>query len=123
MLQQQAPQDYVIATGEQHSVREFIEVAARMLDMELRWQGSGLDEVALDAQGRTVVAIDPAYFRPTEVSTLLGDPGKARRELGWQPTCTFENLVREMIEADEKSARGDALMRSHGFNSYPVFES
>lgn len=123
MLQQSTPRDYVIATGEQHSVRDFINVAARMLDMELRWQGGDVDEIALDGNGRTVVAVDPAYFRPTEVSTLLGDAGKARRELGWEPRCSFEALVREMVDADYRIAERDALMRSHGYESHQVYES
>lgn len=123
MLQQERPQDYVIATGEQHSVREFIDRCAKLLDMELRWQGSGVDEKAVDANGNTVVAVDPRYFRPTEVETLLGDPTKAQRELGWVPRTSFNDLVREMIDADYKAARRDALALAHGFDAYNVRET
>ncbi|MGD0442391.1 MAG: GDP-mannose 4,6-dehydratase [Edaphobacter sp.] len=118
MLQQDKPQDYVIATGEQHSVREFVERCAMLLDLDLTWEGSGIDEKAIDKNGNTVVAIDPRYFRPTEVDTLLGDPNKARRELGWTPRTPFADLVREMVEADLKAAQRDALVREHGFNTY-----
>ena len=123
MLQQAKPQDYVIATGEQHSVREFIDRCAKLLELDLTWQGSGIDEKAIDSQGNTVVAVDPRYFRPTEVETLLGDPGKAKRELGWTPRTSFDELVREMVEADYKAAQRDALVRRHGFDAYNVRES
>ncbi len=123
MLQQEQARDYVIATGEQHSVREFIELAAEMLTMHLSWQGEGVDEKAYDENSRLVVAVDPTYFRPTEVETLLGDAGKARRELGWEPRTSFASLVREMVDADYKSALRDALVRKHGFDSYDVRES
>ena len=122
MLQQELPQDYVIATGEQHSVRDFIEMAAAMLDLRLHWQGIGVEEKAVDDHGRVVVAVDPAYFRPTEVETLLGDPGKAKRELGWVPRTSFPELVREMVEADYRSAQRDALVREHGYATYEVHE-
>ncbi len=122
MLQQDRPQDFVIATGEQHSVREFIALAASMLDMQLTWRGSGVEETAVDMAGRPVVAIDPAYFRPTEVETLLGDPGKARRELGWQPRTSFADLVREMVDADYTAAKRDALVREHGYPVFNVYE-
>ena len=123
MLQQEQPQDYVIATGEQHSVRDFIEMSAAMLDLRLRWEGIGVEEKAYDEHGRVIVAIDPAYFRPTEVETLLGDPGKAKRELGWSPRTSFPELVREMVESDYKSAQRDALVREHGYTAYEVRES
>ena len=123
MLQQEKPQDYVIATGEQHSVREFIDRCAKLLDMDLRWQGTGVDEKAVDRQGNVVVAVDPRYFRPTEVETLLGDPSKAKRELGWTPQTSFDELVREMIDADYKTAQRDALALAHGFNAYSVRET
>ena len=123
MLQQDTPQDYVIATGEQHSVRDFINLAASLLELPLTWKGSGASETAVDASGKVVVAVDAAYFRPTEVSTLLGDPGKARRELGWQPRISFHQLVREMVEADYKAAQRDALVREHGYESYTTYES
>jgi len=123
MLQQEKPQDYVIATGQQHSVREFIECCAKRLEMELTWQGSGVEEKALDRNGNVVVAVDPRYFRPTEVETLLGDPSKAKRELGWAPRTTFDQLVDEMVSADLKAAKRDALVRQHGFDAYNVRES
>ena len=123
MLQCDKPQDFVIATGHQYSVREFIRRCAEKLDLGLTWQGSGIDEKALDKDGKVVVSIDPRYFRPTEVETLLGDPTKAQKELGWTPTTTFEELVTEMVESDLKSAQRDALVRKHGFDAYNVRES
>ena len=123
MLQQEKPEDYVIATGQQYSVREFIERCATRLELKLTWKGSGLDEKAYDCNGNVVVSIDPRYFRPTEVETLLGDPSKARRELGWTPRTTFDQLVEEMISSDLKAARRDALVRQHGFDAYNVRES
>jgi GDPmannose 4,6-dehydratase len=115
MLQQEQAEDFVIATGEQHSVREFINLAASKLDMTLHWQGSGVDEKACDANGRCIVAIDPRYFRPTEVETLLGNPAKAKAKLGWAPKTGFEQLVTEMVEADYELAKRDALVRDRGF--------
>lgn len=123
MLQQEKPQDYVIATGEQFSVREFVTRCAKLLDMDLTWQGSGVNEKAVDSKGNIVVAVDPRYFRPTEVETLLGDPSKAKRELGWTPRTSFDELVREMVAADFKAAQRDALVREHGFDAYNVRES
>ena len=123
MLQQEKPQDYVIATGEQHSVREFVQRCATLLELDLTWQGTGLDEKAIDKDGNTVVAVDPRYFRPTEVETLLGDPGKAKRELGWTPRTSFNDLVREMVDSDFKAAQRDALVRQHGFDAYNVRET
>ena len=123
MLQQEKPQDYVIATGEQHSVREFVQRCATLLELDLTWQGTGLDEKAIDKDGNTVVAVDPRYFRPTEVETLLGDPGKAKRELGWTPRTSFDDLVREMVDSDFKAAQRDALVRQHGFDAYNVRET
>jgi GDPmannose 4,6-dehydratase len=123
MLQQDKPQDYVIATGEQHSVRDFVKRCAKLLDLDLTWQGTGLEEKAIDNDGNIVVAVDPRYFRPTEVETLLGDPGKAKRELGWTPRTSFDDLVREMVESDLKAAQRDALVRKHGFEAYNVRET
>ena len=123
MLQQEKPQDYVIATGQQFSVREFIERCARHLELDLTWQGSGVDEKAYDQNGKLVVAVDSRYFRPTEVETLLGDPGKAQRELGWTPRTSFDQLVSEMISADLKAAQRDAFVRQHGFDAYNVRET
>ena len=123
MLQQTQPGDYVIATGEQHSVREFAAIAATRLGIELVWEGSGVDEVGRDrASGRVLVRIDPRYFRPTEVDSLLGDSSKARRELGWSPQISFEELVAEMVEADLELARRDALMRREGFKTFSRHE-
>ncbi|HVG26903.1 MAG TPA: GDP-mannose 4,6-dehydratase [Acidobacteriaceae bacterium] len=123
MLQQETPQDFVIATGQQYSVREFVERCAERLGMKLEWKGSGVEEKAVDEHGRVIVAVDPRYFRPTEVETLLGDPGKAQRELGWTPRTSFEELVNEMVDADLRSAERDALVRRHGFDAYNVRES
>jgi GDPmannose 4,6-dehydratase len=123
MLQQEKPQDYVIATGQQYSVREFVQRCTKLLGFELTWQGSGLDEKALDKDGKVIVAVDPRYFRPTEVETLLGDASKAQLELGWEPRTTFDELVREMVEADLKAAQRDALVLRHGFEAYNVHET
>jgi GDPmannose 4,6-dehydratase len=123
MLQQEKPQDFVIATGRQYSVREFVQRCAKLLDLDLTWDGCGVDERAVDRNGKTVVAVDPRYFRPTEVETLLGDASKAQRELGWVPRTSFDELVREMVESDLNAAERDALVRRHGFNAYSVRES
>ena len=120
MLQQDEPRDYVIATGEQHSVREFVEMTAAFLDMKIFWEGSGVDERGRDAQGKVIVKVDPRYYLPTEVNSLLGDASKARRELGWEPRIAFRELVKEMAEEDLKIAERDALIRKHG---YSVFDS
>ena len=120
MLQQEKPQDYVIATGQQFSVREFVKRCAGLLELELTWHGSGLNEKAVDNSGKVIIAVDPRYFRPTEVETLLGDSSKALRELGWTPRTSFDELVREMVESDLKSAQRDALVRKHGFDAYNV---
>lgn len=100
MLQQDKPEDFVVATGTQYSVRDFIEVALKHLDMRISWIGQGVDEQGHDQHGRCIVRVDPRYFRPTEVETLLGDPSKAAQKLGWKPKTTFENLVSEMMVAD-----------------------
>jgi GDPmannose 4,6-dehydratase len=118
MLQQAAPEDFVIATGEQHSVREFVSIAAAELDMPLAWSGAGPEKKASDPQGRTVVAVDPRYFRPAEVETLLGDASKAHDKLGWKPRIGFEALVREMVQADLEDAKRDRLVRRHGYRSF-----
>lgn len=123
MLQQEKPQDFVIATGHQHSVRQFVQRCADLLDMKLTWNGSGADEKAVDPSGKVVVAVDPRYFRPTEVQELLGDASKAKRELGWEPRTTFEELVREMVDSDLKAAERDALVVRHGFEAYNVHET
>ena len=118
MLQQHAPEDFVIATGVQHSVREFIVAAARELEMELRFEGSGEAEKAFWVNGRTkdaIVVVEPRYFRPTEVATLLGDPSLARKKLGWQPRISFQELVSEMALEDLRLAEKDELVKRHGF--------
>lgn len=108
MLQQPAGDDYVLATGETHSVREFVERSFAAVDVGIEWQGTGVDETGRDAKtGRTLVAIDPRYFRPTEVDLLIGNPDKARRVLGWRHTTGFADLVREMVEADLKIVRAE----------------
>ncbi len=123
MLQQEEPEDYVIATGRQYSVRDFIDAAARYLDIPIRWEGQGADEKGIDGRtGKVVVAVDRRYFRPTEVDTLLGDPGKARRKLGWEPLVSFEQLVKEMVAADLKEAKQDAFCRQEGFKTFNHYE-
>jgi GDPmannose 4,6-dehydratase len=119
MLQQAVPEDFVIASGHQYSVREFVETAATQLGMRIEWRGSGLSEQGVDLKtGRSIVKIDPRYFRPTEVETLLGDATKAREKLGWVPQIGFQELVREMVEADLEAARCDALVAREGFKTY-----
>jgi GDPmannose 4,6-dehydratase len=115
-LQQKTPADYVIATGHQHSVRGFVELAAAKLGFEIKWRGVGVDETGIDAgTGRVLVRIDPRYFRPTEVDALLGDATKARNELGWVPELGFEDLVTEMVGADLALAQRDALVAREGY--------
>ena len=120
MLQQDRPDDYVIATGEQHSVRECIELAARELGLAIRWEGQGVEEKGINAaNGKTIVTVDPKYFRPTEVETLLGNPSKAHEKLGWAPRITFSELVREMVAADLEDAKRDELCQRAGFRVAP----
>ncbi|MEX2366185.1 MAG: GDP-mannose 4,6-dehydratase [Pseudohongiellaceae bacterium] len=115
MLQQDRPDDFVIATGEQHSVRDFVALAARRLDIEISWKGQGAQEQGYNPAGKRIIAVDPKYFRPTEVETLLGDASKAREKLGWQSSTSFEDLVAEMVEEDLQTARRDELVKSHGY--------
>ena len=122
MLQQDQPRDYVIATGEQHSVREFVEAAAGYLGMQITWKGSGAEEKGYDSSGNLIVAVDPRYYRPTEVETLLGDASKAHQELGWSPRIKFKELVREMVEEDLKTAERDALVKKHGYSVFNFHE-
>jgi GDPmannose 4,6-dehydratase len=122
MLQQDKPDDFVIATGEQHSVREFVEAACQHLGIEVTWRGEGENEKGFDASGKCIVAVDPRYFRPTEVETLLGDPSKAKRLLGWTPKVTFRELVTEMVQEDLRTAQRDALVKEHGHRTYDRHE-
>jgi GDPmannose 4,6-dehydratase len=144
MLQQETPRDFVIATGRQFSVRDFVTIAAAELGVELEWQGEGVDEKAvisavnktvlrshhvgrcpldtLPRVGSVIVEVDPRYFRPTEVETLLGDPTLAKRELGWEPKITFEDMVKEMVVEDLSLAAKDKVCRDNGFKVYDYNE-
>lgn len=123
MLQQDEPEDYVIATGEQYSVRDFVTRAAAHLGITVCWEGNGIDEKGMDAvTGNCIVAVDPRYFRPTEVETLLGDPTKAREKLGWRPKVTFEQLVEEMVVEDLKLAERDHMVSEAGYRAYKYHE-
>jgi GDPmannose 4,6-dehydratase len=122
MLQQDEPEDYVIATGQQYSVRDFVDASAGELGMKLRWEGEGVDEKGYDQAGRCIVSVDPRYFRPTEVETLLGDASKARDKLGWTPKVTFAELVSEMVREDLRSAERDELVKRHGFHANDFHE-
>jgi GDPmannose 4,6-dehydratase len=115
MLQQEEPEDYVIATGQQYSVRDFVNAAAEELGMKLAWRGAGADEKAFDGRGQCVVAVDPRYFRPAEVETLMGDASKARAKLGWEPKVCFRDLVAEMVAADLNLAERDQLVANSGY--------
>lgn len=131
MLQQDHAEDFVIATGVQYSVRDFVDAAAKELGVTLTWSGTGVDEIAVVKEvageavlkpGQVVVKVDPRYFRPTEVETLLGDPTQAKEKLGWEPTTTFAELVSEMMREDLKSAKRDSLVKKHGFQAYDYHE-
>lgn len=122
MLQQDAPEDFVIATGEQYSVREFLETAAAEIDLKITWQGTGVDETGTDQNGKVIVRVDPRYFRPAEVATLLGDATKAREKLGWVPKTSFQSLVTEMMRGDLNAANRDELVKRHGFAAYDYHE-
>ena len=132
MLQQDKPEDFVIATGVQYSVRQFVERAAAELGVTLAFEGEGEKEIGVVAAvqgkqakvkvGDVVVRVDPRYYRPTEVETLLGDPSKAKQKLGWTPRITFEELVKEMVEADYTAARKDSLVKLAGFQAYDHHE-
>jgi GDPmannose 4,6-dehydratase len=123
MLQQDVPEDFVIATGTQYSVRDFVVAAGSLVDMRIEWQGEGVEEIGIDAvTGRAIVHVDPRYFRPTEVETLLGDPSKARAKLGWTAEVTFAELVAEMIESDLDVAKRDALVAKEGYKVYSHHE-
>ncbi|MGE3572402.1 MAG: GDP-mannose 4,6-dehydratase [Burkholderiales bacterium] len=114
MLQQSVPEDFVIATGRQYSVRDFVNLAAAKLGLKLEWRGAGAEEHALDAKGQKIVAVDRRYFRPAEVDTLLGDPSKAKAKLGWSAKTSFDALVEEMTREDLREAERDALVKQHG---------
>jgi len=123
ILQQPEPEDFVIATGEQHSVREFVELSGAELGMRIEWRGEGVNEQGIDSSsGRVVVKVDPRYFRPTEVDTLLGDPTKAREKLGWRAKTSFDDLVKEMVASDLEHACRDALVAREGFRTYRYHE-
>jgi GDPmannose 4,6-dehydratase len=122
MLQQDQPEDFVIATGVQYSVRDFVDAAAKELGIQVTWKGEGVDEKGHDASGKCIVQVDPRYFRPTEVETLLGDPSKARDKLGWTPRITFAELVSEMVREDLKAAERDELVKKHGFKTMDYHE-
>jgi GDPmannose 4,6-dehydratase len=117
MLQQDKPEDFVIASGIQHSVRDFVNAAAQELGITITWRGDGVDEKGYDGEGRCIVAVDPRYFRPAEVDTLLGDATKARQKLGWNPQTTFAELVKEMVAADLHLAQRNALVKQHGYKA------
>ena len=123
MLQQDKPEDFVIATGVQYSVRDFVNAAAEELGIKIRWEGKGVDEKGFDvATGKCIVQVDPRYFRPTEVDTLLGDPTKAKEKLGWTPKVKFKELVAEMVREDLKSAERDELIKRHGYKAMDYHE-
>ncbi|MCE1227377.1 MAG: GDP-mannose 4,6-dehydratase [Geobacteraceae bacterium] len=122
LMQQDQPEDWVIATGIQHSVRDFVNAAAEELGMKIVWQGSGIDETGTDQSGKVIVQVDPRYFRPTEVETLLGDASKAREKLGWTPKISFKELVAEMVREDLKTAERDELVKKHGYQAFDYNE-
>jgi GDPmannose 4,6-dehydratase len=122
MLQQENPEDFVIATGVQYSVRDFVNAAAAEIGMTIRWEGQGEDEKGYDEKGNCIVAVDPLYFRPAEVETLLGDATKAKQKLGWEPKITFKELVAEMMREDLKAAERDELVKRHGYNAFNFYE-
>lgn len=117
MMQQEQPEDFVIATGVQYSVRDFVNSAAKELGMKIRWEGEGVEEKGYDENGKCIVAVDPRYFRPTEVETLLGDSSKAKEKLGWEPETSFDELVKEMIHSDLNDAKRDSLVKQHGYKT------
>lgn len=122
MLQQEQAEDFVIATGVQYSVREFVEAAAQEIGLSITWRGEGIEEKGYDPSGKCILAVDPRYFRPTEVETLLGDASKAKQKLGWVPKISFKELVAEMMREDLKAAERDELVKSHGFSAYDYHE-
>jgi GDPmannose 4,6-dehydratase len=123
MLQQEKPEDFVIASGLQYSVRHFVEVAAAELGIHVSWKGQGIEEKGYDAKGNCIVLVDPRYFRPTEVDTLLGDASKAKAKLGWEPRTSFAELVTEMVREDIRTAERDELVKRHGYHANAYHES
>jgi GDPmannose 4,6-dehydratase len=122
MLQQPQPKDFVIATGQQHSVRDLVNAAAEELGMPVRWEGRGVSERGYDDRDHCIVQVDRRYFRPTEVETLLGDSSLARERLGWKPRVSFSELIAEMVREDLKSAERDELVTEHGYRAYDYHE-
>lgn len=122
MLQQEQPEDFVIATGVQYSVREFVDAAAHEVGLKITWKGEGVEEKGFDENGKCIVAVDPRYFRPTEVETLLGDASKAKEKLGWTPKTSFKDLVADMMREDLKAAERDELVKKHGYSAYNYHE-
>ena len=122
MLQQDSPEDFCIATGEQHSVREFVNIAAKELDIQVNWSGKGVNEIGKDESGNEIVKVDPRYFRPTEVETLLGDSSKAKQKLGWECKISFKQLVKEMVQEDFALAKRDAMIKQHGYKAFDYKE-
>jgi len=119
MLQQDKPEDFTISTGVQYSVRDFVNIAAKKLGIELKWEGFGVNETGSDiVTGKIIIRVDSRYFRPTEVETLLGDSTKAREKLGWTPKISFEELVNEMVACDLNEAKKDSLCLEEGFSTY-----
>jgi len=122
MLQQEQAEDFVIATGIQYTVRDFVNAAAREIGLTVNWTGTGVEEKGYDANGKCIVSVDPRYFRPTEVETLLGDASKAKEKLGWTPKISFKDLVSEMMREDLKAAERDELIKKHGYAAYDYHE-
>jgi GDPmannose 4,6-dehydratase len=116
------PEDFVIATGVQYSVRDFVDATARELGIKIRREGQGVDETGYDEQDKCIVAVDPRYFRPTEVETLLGDASKAKQKLGWTPRTSFDELVTEMVREDLRAAERDELVKRHGYKAMNFHE-
>ena len=122
MLQQNNPEDFVIATGEQHSVREFVELSFKEVGIDIHWEGKELDEKGIDKKGNVLLEVDKRYFRPTEVATLLGNPKKAKEKLGWQPKITFKELVSGMIKEDLKEAEKEKMLQNNGYKVLNYYE-
>ena len=122
MLQQDKPEDFVIATGKQYSVRDFVDAAALELEINISWKGEGIEEKGFDTDGKCIVSVDPRYFRPTEVESLLGDASKAREKLGWEPKTSFEELVTEMVREDLEASKRDELIKVHGYKTMDFHE-